>query len=95
MNEPRTIPPRPRDRLFAAVTLVLAVLLLPAAFLRHPGRAREWACRWALRLRFPAEDLTGLTDGALRGPDVSPGPGPPAAVSTGRSERGQGYVAGE
>jgi hypothetical protein len=28
MNEPRTIPPRPRDRLYAAVTLVLAVLLL-------------------------------------------------------------------
>jgi LAS superfamily LD-carboxypeptidase LdcB len=44
---------------------VLAVLLLPAAFVRHPGRAREAACRWALRMRFPAEDLTGLTDGAL------------------------------
>ena len=65
MNEPRTIPPRPRDRLFAAVTLVLAVLLLPVAFVRHPGRARERACRWALRMRFPAEDLTGLTDGAM------------------------------
>ncbi|GGL08316.1 hypothetical protein Sme01_68120 [Sphaerisporangium melleum] len=65
MSEPRTIPPRPRDRLYAAVTLVLAVLLLPAAFARRPGRARELACRWALRLRFPAEDLTGLTDGAL------------------------------
>lgn len=64
MNEPRTIPPRPRDRLYAAVTLVLAVLLLPAAFVRHPGRARELACHWALRMRFPAEDLTGLTDGA-------------------------------
>ncbi|GAA3687153.1 hypothetical protein GCM10022224_060270 [Nonomuraea antimicrobica] len=63
MNEPRTIPPRPRDRLFAAVTLVLAVLLLPAAYVRRPGRARELACQWALRMRFPAEDLTGLTDG--------------------------------
>ncbi|MFI6510926.1 D,D-peptidase/D,D-carboxypeptidase VanY-N [Streptosporangium sp. NPDC050855] len=65
MNESRTIPPRPRDRLYAVVTLVLAVLLLPAAFARHPGRALEVACRWALRTRFPAEDLTGLTDGAL------------------------------
>ncbi|MCK2217071.1 D,D-peptidase/D,D-carboxypeptidase VanY-N [Actinomadura sp. ATCC 31491] len=64
MNEPRMIPPRPRDRLYAAVTLVLAVLLLPVAFARRPGRARELACGWALRLRFPAEDLTGLTDGA-------------------------------
>jgi D-alanyl-D-alanine dipeptidase len=65
MNEPRTIPLRLRDRLYAAVTLVLAVLLLPVAFLRSPGRARELACRWALGVRFPAEDLTGLTDGAV------------------------------
>ncbi|MEU4834202.1 D,D-peptidase/D,D-carboxypeptidase VanY-N [Streptosporangium sp. NPDC023615] len=65
MNEPRTIPSRPRDRLFAVVTLVLAVLLLPVASVLRPGRARELACRWALRMRFPAEDLTGLTDGAL------------------------------
>jgi zinc D-Ala-D-Ala carboxypeptidase len=65
MDEPRALPPRPRDRLFAAVTLVLAVLLLPVALARHPGRARELACRWALRMRFPAEDLTGLTDGAM------------------------------
>jgi hypothetical protein len=68
MSEPRTLPPRLRDRLYAAVTLVLAVLLLPAAYSRtrgrHPGRARELACRWALWMRFPAEDLTGLTDGA-------------------------------
>ncbi|MET9251852.1 hypothetical protein [Nonomuraea sp. NPDC003709] len=41
MDEPRTIPLRPRDRLYAVVTLVLAVLLLPAAFLRRPGQARE------------------------------------------------------
>ncbi|AQZ60831.1 D-alanyl-D-alanine carboxypeptidase [[Actinomadura] parvosata subsp. kistnae] len=65
MNEARTIPPRPRDRLYAVLTLVLAVLLLPVAFVRRPGRARELACRWALRMRFPAEDLTGLRDGAL------------------------------
>ncbi|MFI9838983.1 hypothetical protein ACIHFD_18255 [Nonomuraea sp. NPDC051941] len=31
MNEPRTIPPRPRDRLYAAVTLVLAALLQPSS----------------------------------------------------------------
>ena len=65
MNEPRTIPLRPRDRLFAAVTLVLAVLLLPVAFVRGPRRARERACRWALGMRFPHEDLAGLTDGAM------------------------------
>lgn len=65
MSEPHIVPARPRDRLFAAVTLVLAVLLLPVAFVRGPGRARETACGWALRIRFPAEDLTGLTDGAM------------------------------
>jgi len=65
MTEPCDLPPRPRDRLFAAITLVLAVLLLPVAFARRPGRARELSCRWALRMRFPAEDLTGLTEGAL------------------------------
>jgi hypothetical protein len=65
MEEPHTNPTQPRDRVFAAITLVLAVLLLPVAFVRRPGRARELACRWALGMRFPAEDLTGLTDGAL------------------------------
>nr|SBO92653.1 hypothetical protein BN4615_P2167 [Nonomuraea gerenzanensis] len=50
--------------MYTAVTRVLAVLLLPVAFVRQPGRARELACGWALRMRFPAEDLTGLTDGA-------------------------------
>lgn len=65
MNEPHALPPRPRDRLYAVVTLVLAVLLLPAALARHPGRARELACCWALRMRFPVEDLTGLTDDAV------------------------------
>ncbi|MGI5268166.1 D,D-peptidase/D,D-carboxypeptidase VanY-N [Nonomuraea sp. CA-218870] len=64
MDEPRTLPPRRRDRLYTAVTWLLAVLLLPAALVRHPGRARELACGWALGLRFPAENLTGLTDGA-------------------------------
>ncbi|MFG1945775.1 D,D-peptidase/D,D-carboxypeptidase VanY-N [Nonomuraea sp. NPDC048826] len=65
MDESRTIPLRPRDRLFAVLTLVLAVLLLPVAFLRRPGHARELAGTWALSLRFPAEDLTGLTGGTL------------------------------
>ncbi|WP_212764237.1 hypothetical protein [Streptomyces sp. I05A-00742] len=64
MNEPHVIPPRPRDRLFAVLAVVLAVLLLPVAFVRDPGRARELACGWALGIRFPAEDLTGLTEGA-------------------------------
>ncbi|TDD31789.1 VanY-like protein [Nonomuraea terrae] len=64
MNEARIIPLRPRDRLFALVTVVLAVLLLPVALVRRPGRARELACDWALGMRFPAEDLTGLTEGA-------------------------------
>jgi zinc D-Ala-D-Ala carboxypeptidase len=63
-TEPRTLPPRLRDRLYAVVTVVLAVLLLPVAVVRHPGRARELACRWALRMRFPAEDLSGLTESA-------------------------------
>jgi D-alanyl-D-alanine dipeptidase len=64
MNEPHTLPPRARDRLYTVVTLVLAVLLLPVALARRPGRARELAANWALRMRFPAEDLTGLTGGA-------------------------------
>ncbi|MGR4854901.1 D,D-peptidase/D,D-carboxypeptidase VanY-N [Streptomyces sp. LARHCF252] len=64
MNESHIIPLRPRDRLFAVLAVVLAVLLLPVAFVRHPGRAREWACHWALGVRFPAENLTGLTYGA-------------------------------
>lgn len=63
-NDPRTLPSRARDRVYAAVTRVLAVLLLPAASVRRPGRARELACRWALGMRFPVEDLTGLTDSA-------------------------------
>lgn len=64
MNEPHVIPLRLRDRLFTVLAVVLAVLLLPVAFVRDPGRARELACHWALGIRFPAEDRTGLTDGA-------------------------------
>ncbi|MFI0259516.1 D,D-peptidase/D,D-carboxypeptidase VanY-N [Streptomyces sp. NPDC017056] len=64
MSEPHVIPPRPRDRLFAVLAVALAVLLLPVAFVRRPGRARELACSWALGFRFPAEELTGLTDSA-------------------------------
>jgi D-alanyl-D-alanine carboxypeptidase len=65
MNEPHMLPARRRDGLYTAITLTLGVLLLPAAILRHRGRARELACAWALRLRFPAEDLTGLAPGTL------------------------------
>lgn len=46
--------------MLAAVTRLLAVMLLPVAFCRAPGRARFLACQWALGLRFPAEDLGGL-----------------------------------
>ncbi|TDP95025.1 D-alanyl-D-alanine carboxypeptidase [Labedaea rhizosphaerae] len=53
-------------RVLAAVTRVLAVALLPAAFLRSPRRARYFACQWALGLRFPAEDLRGLTAATAR-----------------------------
>ncbi|GAA1666833.1 D,D-peptidase/D,D-carboxypeptidase VanY-N [Fodinicola feengrottensis] len=54
-------PGRLRDRLFEAVTNVLAILLLPIAFVRRPGNAAQLACQWALGLRFPAENLDGLT----------------------------------
>ncbi len=52
-------------RVFARVTRLLATLLLIPAWLRSPGRARRLACGWALSLRFPAEDLSGLTAGTL------------------------------
>lgn len=64
MSEPGALPPRFRDRLYAAITLVLAALLLPAACACRPGRARALACAWALRMRYPAEDLTGLSEDA-------------------------------
>jgi zinc D-Ala-D-Ala carboxypeptidase len=54
-----------RTRLFAAATRVLAVLLVPVAFLRAPGHARYFACQWALATRFPAEDLRGLAPAAF------------------------------
>ncbi|WP_336159740.1 D-alanyl-D-alanine carboxypeptidase family protein [Amycolatopsis sp. VC5-11] len=50
-----------RDRWYQAVTRMLARALLPVAFVITPGRARRTACQWALAVRFPAEDLTGLT----------------------------------
>ncbi|MFC4084406.1 D,D-peptidase/D,D-carboxypeptidase VanY-N [Amycolatopsis samaneae] len=53
-----------RDRMFAVITLALAVVLLPVAFVTRPGRARERACQWALRFRFPKENLGGLDAGA-------------------------------
>ncbi|MBK1783678.1 D,D-peptidase/D,D-carboxypeptidase VanY-N [Prauserella cavernicola] len=60
MDEPRTA----RDRLLAAVTVLLGILFLLPALLWRPHRARELACGWALGLRFPTEDLSGLTEGA-------------------------------
>lgn len=54
---------RRRDRVYRVGTRLLAVALLPAAFLAAPGRARRVACRWALAARFPGEDLSGLTPG--------------------------------
>ncbi|MFI7428797.1 M15 family metallopeptidase [Micromonospora sp. NPDC049836] len=52
---------RRRDRVYQVVTLLLAALLLPLALVVAPGRARRLAGRWALAIRFPTEDLTGLT----------------------------------
>jgi zinc D-Ala-D-Ala carboxypeptidase len=52
---------RLRDRGYRVVTRMLAVALLPVAFVCAPRRARHLACQWALAARFPAEDLTGLT----------------------------------
>jgi D-alanyl-D-alanine carboxypeptidase len=64
VNELRVTSPRIRDRVYAAVTMLIAVLVLPVTFLCRRGRGRELACSWALHLRFPSEDLTGLTEGA-------------------------------
>lgn len=52
---------RRRDRLYRLITRLLAVALLPAAFVAAPRRARHVACQWALAARFPAENLDGLT----------------------------------
>jgi D-alanyl-D-alanine carboxypeptidase len=46
---------------YRRVTRLLAVALTPAATVITPHRARHTACQWALRMRFPAEDLAGLT----------------------------------
>ncbi len=51
---------RRRDGVYRLVTLVLAVLFVPAAAVLAGRRAGHLACRWALAARFPAEDLTGL-----------------------------------
>ncbi|WP_028927216.1 D-alanyl-D-alanine carboxypeptidase family protein [Pseudonocardia acaciae] len=51
-----------RDHGYRLVTRLLAVLALPVAGVVAPrGGARHAACQWALAVRFPAEDLTGLT----------------------------------
>jgi zinc D-Ala-D-Ala carboxypeptidase len=52
---------RRRDRAYRVITRVLAVVLVPAALVVAPGRARRVACQWALAARFPREDLSGLT----------------------------------
>ncbi len=54
-----------KARVLATVTRLIAVLLVPIACCRAPGRARFVACQWALSLRFPAEDLRGLAPQAL------------------------------
>ncbi len=54
-----------KEIVLAVVTRVLATMLLIPAWLRSPGHARRLACGWALSLRFPAEDLAGLTGGTL------------------------------
>jgi D-alanyl-D-alanine carboxypeptidase len=58
-------PPAIKARVLATVTRVIAVLLVPIAFCRAPGRARFHACQWALSLRFPIEDLRGLAPETL------------------------------
>ncbi|MEU6040702.1 M15 family metallopeptidase [Actinomadura sp. NPDC047616] len=54
-----------KARVLATATRLVAVLLVPVAFCRAPGRARFLACQWALGLRFPAEDLRGLAPETL------------------------------
>jgi D-alanyl-D-alanine carboxypeptidase len=54
-----------KARVLAAVTRLVALLLVPVAFCRAPGRGRFLACQWALGLRFPREDLCGLAPEAL------------------------------
>jgi hypothetical protein len=63
MTEPLVLPAPAlsRQRLLAALTRILAVLLLPAAFVRNPAHPLRVSANWALSLRFPAEDLRGLS----------------------------------
>jgi len=56
---------RRRDPCYRLVTRLLSIAALPVAFVVAPGRARHVACRWALALRFPAENLDGLTPDTL------------------------------
>ncbi|WP_326834643.1 D-alanyl-D-alanine carboxypeptidase [Amycolatopsis rhabdoformis] len=56
---------RRRDVGYRLITRLLAFALWPFAVVLAPGRARSAACAWALRIRFPAEDLTGLSPGTL------------------------------
>jgi D-alanyl-D-alanine carboxypeptidase len=52
---------RRRDHFYRALTLLLAVAFVPAALvIGRRGAAAQLACRWALALRFPAENLAGL-----------------------------------
>lgn len=56
-------PERFRDHVYKWVTLLLARLALPVAIVFAPWQnARSLACEWALAVRFPSEDLNGLTD---------------------------------
>lgn len=48
-------------RLRALATKLIARCLLPLAALRAPGHAHWLACQWALGLRFPSENLEGLS----------------------------------
>jgi hypothetical protein len=63
MTETQDLPTRALRRLhlFAVLTRVLAVLLVPVALLRNPAHPLRVAANWALAMRFPAESLTGLT----------------------------------
>jgi D-alanyl-D-alanine carboxypeptidase len=60
-EETGIVPDRLRDHLYLFAVHGLGMLLLPIAFVVKPRRARHTACRWAMALRFPSEDLTGLT----------------------------------
>jgi hypothetical protein len=53
---------RRRDAVYRWTTLLLAVAFVPAARLAGGrGSGKHLACQWALAVRFPAENLEGLT----------------------------------